>query len=131
MHAIETLVLEFGEIMDDAVSSVESAAILKDSNLLNEYSSGSIDGSVSVRNIGKGADWSVIVLTITGVFFAIPEAHKKVRESIEAWQLIFKQFKSLYQNVIPKKLALYPDQYLFLIALKLLFQEPIWKRWFS
>lgn len=117
MQAMETLVLEFGEIEDDAVNRAESAAILKYSNLLNEYSSGSIHGLVSVRNIGKGADWSVIVLTITGIFFAIPETHKKVRESIEEWQLIFKELKSLYLKVIPKKFALYPDQYLFLIAL--------------
>jgi hypothetical protein len=83
MHAIETLVLEFGEIMDDAVSSVESAAILKDSNLLNEYSSGSIDGSVSVRNIGKGADWSVIVLTITGVFLPYQKHIKKYENQLK------------------------------------------------
>jgi hypothetical protein len=70
-----------------------------------------------VRNIGKGADWSVIVLAITGIFLAIPEAHKKVRESYEEWQLIFKELKSFYSRIIPKKIALYPDQYLFLIAL--------------
>lgn len=117
MQAMETLVIEFNEIEDAAVSRVESVAILKYSNLLNEYSSGSIEGSVSVRNIGKGADWSVIVLTITGIFFAIPEAHKKIRESIEEWQLIFSELKCLYQKLIPKKIALYPNQYLFLIAL--------------
>jgi hypothetical protein len=119
MQAMETLVLEFGEIEDSAVSKVELAAVSKYSNLLQNYSSGSVDGSVSVRNIGKGADWLVIVLTITGIFFAIPEAHKKVRESFEEWQHIFKELKSLYSWLIPKKIVLYPNQYLFLIALNL------------
>ena len=117
MKAMETLVFEFGEIDDSAVFNVESAAISSYTSLMQNYTQGSIDGSVSVRNIGKGADWSVIVLTITGIFFAIPEAHKKVRESFEEWQHIFKELKSLYTWLIPKKIALYPNQYLFLIAL--------------
>lgn len=116
---MEILVLEFGEIEDSAVSKVELDAISKYSNLIQNHPSGSIDSSVSVRNIGKGADWSVIILTITGIFFAIPEAHKKVRESFEEWQRIFKELKSFFSWLIPKKIALYPNQYLFLIALNL------------
>jgi hypothetical protein len=100
---MEKLVFEFGEIDDSSVSDIESAAISSYSSLMQNYSQGSVDGSVSVRNIGKGADWSVIVLTITGIFFAIPEAHKKVRESFEEWQHIFKELKSLYTWLIPKK----------------------------
>lgn len=117
MQAMETLVIEFGEIKDTAVSRVESEAVSKYSNLIQNYSTGIVYGSVSLRNIGKGTDWSVIVLTITGIFLAIPEAHKKVRESYEEWQHIFKELKSFYSWLIPKKVALYPNQYLFLIAL--------------
>lgn len=120
MQAIETLVLEFGEIEDSSVSTVELAAISNYSNLIQNYSQSTLDGLVSVRNIGKGAEWSVIVLTITGIFFAIPEAHKKVRESFEEWQHIFKELKSLYTCLIHNKVALYPNQYLFLITLNLI-----------
>ena len=119
MEYIETLVLEFGEIEDCSVVKIETAAITKYSNLINVHLRGSVQGIVSVRNIGKGADWSVIVLAIIGVYFAIPEAHKKIRESFEEWQHIFKELKSLYSLLIPKKTALYPNQYLFLIALNL------------
>jgi hypothetical protein len=83
MQAMETLVLEFSEIEDAAVNRVESAAILKYSNLLNEYFSGSIGGSVSVRNIGKGADWSVIVLALTGIFLPFQKHIKKYENQLK------------------------------------------------
>ena len=51
-----------------------------------------VDYSIHETNFGGGADWPTIALnvaTIAGVgFFAIPEAHKQVREALEEWQLI-------------------------------------------
>ncbi len=117
MQSMETLILEFGEIDDSAVSKVELATVLHYSNLIQTYTNQSVNSSVSIRNIGKGADWSVIVLTITSIFFIIPEAQKKIRESVEEWQSIFKELKSIYSWIVKKKTALYPNQYLFLIAL--------------
>ena len=114
---LELLVSEFGEVDDSEWPRVEREAIGHYSQLLRSYPAGPIDGSVTIRNIGRGADLSVVVLVVGGLFFTIPEAHKRVRESLEEWRRIFKEFKSVSSWLIGKKRALYPEQYLFLVAL--------------
>lgn len=116
LQQLEILVSEFGEIDDSEWPRVKNEAIDHYSKLLHTYPAGPIDGSVTIRNIGKGADWPVVVLIFGGLFFIIPEAHKRVRESLEEWQRIFKEFKSISLWLASKKRALYPDQYLFLVA---------------
>ncbi|WP_223619032.1 hypothetical protein [Lysobacter sp. ESA13C] len=115
---LEILVAEFGEIDDSAWSEAERIAIDNYLQLLQTYPSRPIEGSVTIRNIGRGADWSVIALAIGGLFLAIPEAHKRLRESLEEWRRIFKEFQSIssWLGLVGKKSVLYPDQYLFLIA---------------
>lgn len=114
--SLEILVSEFGEVDDSEWPRVQSEAIGQYSQLLQNYPAGPIDGSVAIRNIGRGADWAVVVLVIGGLFFTIPEAHKRVRESLEEWRRIFKELKSVSSWLFSSKHALYPDHYLFLVA---------------
>jgi hypothetical protein len=85
------------------------------------YPGGYVPAEVGTKNIGKGADWLVVSVTIlsgaTGLFFAIPAAHKKVRETLEEWDRILKEFKRLLEWLSIKKPVMLPDEYLFLEAL--------------
>lgn len=114
---LEIVVAEFGKVDDSDWPDVMREAIDRYSERLHSYPPGPVDGSVAVRNIGRGADWLVVVLVVGGLFFTIPETHKKVRESLEEWQRIFKELKSVASWLVGTKRALYPDQYLFLVAL--------------
>ena len=116
-QSLEIFVPEFGEIDASEWPRVEREALSRYSRLLRAYPAGPINGSVTTRNVGKGANWSVIVLILSGLFFTIPEAHKRVRESLEEWRRIFKELKPLFSWLLGTKRALYPDQYLFLVAL--------------
>lgn len=82
---------------------------------------------VGTKNIGKGADWLVVSVTIlssaTGLFFAVPAAHKKVREILEEWNRIFKEFRKLLDWLSFKNHVMLPDEYLFLEALSKLDEE--------
>ncbi|WP_026841650.1 hypothetical protein [Citrifermentans bremense] len=81
----------------------------------------SIDYSLQEMNIGIGADWPTIavnVATIAGVgLFAIPEAHKRVREALEEWHRIGGNFQKL-MDWLPSKepLVSYPIEILFISA---------------
>lgn len=114
---LEILVLEFGEVNDLNWSRVEIETVRRYNERLHAYPAGPVNGSVTIRNIGRGADWLVVVLILGGLFFTIPETHKKIRESLEEWQHIFKEFKSLVSWLVGKKAVIYPDQYLFMVAL--------------
>jgi hypothetical protein len=49
--------------------------------------------------------------------FAIPKAHKEIRESIAEWKRIFRELKALYSWIRADRAAPYPDAYL-LVALE-------------
>jgi hypothetical protein len=91
------------------------------------YSGGYVPVEVGTRDIGKGADWLVVSVTIlssaTSLFFAIPAVHKKVRETLEEWNRIFKEFKRLLDWLSIEKPVMLPDEYLFLEALSKLDEE--------
>lgn len=57
---------------------------------------------VSSENLGAGADWVVITITLVHGFFIIPAAHKLIREAIEEWGRIFNHFRKL-RNWLEKK----------------------------
>lgn len=118
--AFEILILEFGEIPDEEWAAAEEQVITHYSQRLQDYSNGPVSASVETRNIGKGADWIVVAITFASTFaagfFAIPKAHKLVRESVEEWGHIFSELKSIFDWLTPKKI-LFPDNYLFLLAL--------------
>lgn len=116
-QSLDILVPEFSEIDDSEFSRAEEKAIAYYSSLLQTYPGAPAEGSASTRNIGKGADWIVVVISLGSLFFVIPKAHKHLRESLEEWQRIYKEFKSLISWLLGNKPALYPDQYLFLVAL--------------
>ncbi|MBE0508694.1 MAG: hypothetical protein IBX50_18580 [Marinospirillum sp.] len=123
---MEIIINPFG---DPSLHEVEREKAEVDSlhSKIESYPGGDIPVEVTTKNIGKGADWlvvSVIILSsATSLFFAIPAAHKKVRETLEEWDRIFKEFKSLLDWLSIKKPVMMPDQYLFLVALSRLDEE--------
>lgn len=94
---------------------------------LESYPSGCIPAEVGTKDIGRGADWLVVSVTIlsgaAGLFFAVPAAHKRVRESLEEWDRIFREFKRLLDWLSIEKPVILPDEYLFLEALSKLDEE--------
>lgn len=94
---------------------------------LESYPGGYIPAEVSTKDIGRGADWLVVSVTIlsgaASLFFAIPAAHKKVRETLEEWDRIFREFKKLLDWLSIRKPIMLPDEYLFLEALSKLNEE--------
>ena len=78
---------------------------------------------LSEENIGSGADWPVIAINIAAIagtaFFAIPASHKKIRESLEEWKLIGKNFLKLFEYISgTERVITYPIQILFLDAIE-------------
>lgn len=94
---------------------------------IESYPGGYVPAEVGTKDIGKEADWLVVSVTIlssaTGLFFAVPATHKKVRETLEEWDRIFKEFKRLLNWLSINKLVMLPDEYLFLEALSKLDEE--------
>ncbi|TYO99842.1 hypothetical protein EDC39_1012 [Geothermobacter ehrlichii] len=88
--------------------------------IMEEFSE-SVDYSIQETNFGVGADWPTIALdvaTIAGVgFFAVPEAHKRVREALEEWQLISANIKKLIDWIGGKEsIVAQPIELIFIAA---------------
>ncbi|WP_196157177.1 hypothetical protein [Reinekea sp. G2M2-21] len=117
---MEILINPFGEPSNDWREEERKA---KQSLLrrLEGNPDGNIPAEVAIKNIGRGADWHVLSLTIlstaTGLFFVIPAAHKKVRESLEEWRRIYNEFSRLLSWLAINSPIYFPDHYLFLVAL--------------
>ncbi|MGE0873572.1 MAG: hypothetical protein AB7O31_02760 [Burkholderiales bacterium] len=118
----ELLVVAFGEIADDVWAQEEESAVRHFRDRLESYPAGPIRGEVAVKNIGRGADWTVVAIAIASAagtaFFAIPKAHKAIRTSLAEWGRIVKEVQSVYAWIVGDRKALYPDSYLFLLALE-------------
>lgn len=81
----------------------------------------SIDYTIQETNLGTGADWPTItvnVITIAGVgFFALPEAHKRVREALEEWQRIGANFRKFIDWIASKEpVVTQPIEIIFISA---------------
>jgi hypothetical protein len=117
---MEILVNSFGELKDD-FEQEEKAAIRAVLDKLESYPDGHIPAEVGVKNIGRGADYYVVSISILSaasvLFFAIPTAHKKVRESLEEWKRIYNEFSRLISWFAFSSPIYYPEHYLFLVAL--------------
>ena len=117
---MEILINPFGEPGDDWEEK-ERKQVETLLSKLHDNPEGFIPAEVGIKNIGRGADWHVVSLTIlstaTGLFFAIPAAHKKVRESLEEWRRIYNEFSRLLNWLAFSSPVYYPDHYLFLVAL--------------
>jgi hypothetical protein len=77
------------------------------------------------KDIGLGASWPVIAIEISVIagtaFFAIPAAHKKIRESLQEWKLIGNKFLKLIDFISgSERVITYPIQILFLDAIAVL-----------
>ncbi len=118
---LEFIVIPFGEVPDDELDARIADARNSYLARLDEFPGGPIEASVFPRNIGQDGDWTVLVVSfgsaIAGGFFAIPKAHMLVRESIEEWGRVFEELTSIVSHLDPPK-TLYPDVYLFLMALR-------------
>jgi hypothetical protein len=83
-NSMEILVNPFGEPKDD-FEQEEKAAIRSILDKLETYPDGHIPAEVGIKNIGRGADWHVVSISILSaasvLFFAIPAAHKYVSHS--------------------------------------------------
>lgn len=88
--------------------------------IMDEFAE-SVDYSIQEVNFGVGADWPTIavnVATIAGVgFIALPEAHNRVREALEEWQLIGANITKLIECIGGKEpIVAQPIELLFLAA---------------
>lgn len=100
----------------------KTSALRSLARTLEAFPGGPVEYQAEEDNRGLGADWTVIALTILSLvgsgFFAIPSAHKKIRETLEEWRRVRDSL-----NVLGKWLAehhqmlAYPQQILFLDAL--------------
>jgi hypothetical protein len=122
------LILTFGEVEDEAWSREVGAAKQFFRERLNSYPEGPLTGDVWAQNIGRGADWVVIAVSVASavgtMLIAIPKAHKLVRESIDEWRRIYRELTSVYEWISAERPVLYPDAYLFLVALQRLSDSP-------
>ena len=67
---------------------------------------------------GKGADWPTIALLLLNASLVIPEFHKKFRETISEWKLIYKNACRLTNWISEKfRILFYPRELLFFDAL--------------
>ncbi|MFL7010961.1 hypothetical protein [Enterovibrio norvegicus] len=99
----------------------ETRQLLLDSKLPLQF-------AIHERNIGRGADWPVTVLEIIGFIgiasFAIPEAHKRVREALEEWSRIREYFNKCIDLLCKKdRLIALPQEVLFIKSVELLLSE--------
>lgn len=77
-----------------------------------------IEYKIIETNHGKGADWATIALVLMNVFFVIPASHKKIRESISEWKLIYNNICGLTNWISEKfRILFYPKELLLLDAL--------------
>lgn len=115
---MEILFNHLGEANDE---EFELKVIENTVRKLKKYPGGYIPSNVKIKDIGAGADWRVvsieIVATATGLFFAIPALHKKIRESCEEWQRIYNGLNKVLAWLAFSSPVYFPDEYLFLIAL--------------
>ncbi|MDD9158399.1 hypothetical protein PVK64_19730 [Aliivibrio sp. S4TY2] len=87
-----------------------------------------VEFSIRESNIGRGADCPVTIFQVISVFgfiaFAIPEAHKRVRESIEEWSLIKENALKLIALLTKNnRMVALPDEILFIKSVEALLSE--------
>jgi len=84
--------------------------------LLDKYSK-KLNYKLSETDHGKGADWPTITLVIY-LFFTIPKFHKKIRETIAEWKLIYIEISDIIKYVADKvRILFYPKELLLLDSL--------------
>lgn len=86
------------------------------------FPGGGVEYEIEELDIGTGADWPMILLTVLslagGGFFGIPSVHKKIRESIAEWRLIWTKLDHLSKWLKDRHLIMaYPVDMMFLDAL--------------
>ncbi|HIF5828868.1 TPA: hypothetical protein ACY4P9_004723 [Vibrio parahaemolyticus] len=87
-----------------------------------------VECSIQEHNIGRGADNPVTVVQVLSILglvgFVIPEAHKRVRESIEEWSRIKGHFTKLHTLLSRNyRVIALPEEVLFIKAVEALLSE--------
>ena len=121
---VEVLIVAFGELSDEnwheEVAKAERE--LRDRAASFE-STLDLNIEVAARNIGRGADWTVLALYFAIAAVIIPAAHRKIRENVVEWLRIYRELRAFLNWVVGERTALYPDEYLFLVAIEALSRE--------
>ncbi|PKO25774.1 MAG: hypothetical protein CVU35_02530 [Betaproteobacteria bacterium HGW-Betaproteobacteria-8] len=110
----------FGEIDDEEYRSVVDAKIKEYESRLKTYEGGQIEFHVRETNHGRGADLLTVTVSLVSLagtaFFAIPAAHKKIREAFEEWKQIGKEIDTLISRVSGNDRPSLPIEVLFFEA---------------
>lgn len=110
----------FGEIDDEEYRRVVDEKIKEYESRLESVEDGPVEYSVRETNHGRGADLVTVTVSLASLagaaFFAIPVAHKKIREAIEEWNLIGKEINSLISHVSGNDRPSLPIEVLFFEA---------------
>ena len=123
---LELLIISFGELPDDSWKQEVAKAESRLRERVASYE-GSIrfNADVTSKNIGRGADWTVLALCFAGAAFVIPELHKKVRENLEEWRRIYQELYAFFSWILEERKALYPDEFVFLKAIEILSEQSL------
>lgn len=115
---MEIIYSPFGELGDDEYKSVVEAKIREYKSRLVAFDKGPVEFQVRETNHGRGADLVTVTVTLTSLagaaFFAIPTAHKKVREALEEWGRIRDELASLIEWISGNDRPSLPIEVLFL-----------------
>lgn len=115
------IIIAFGELSDEDWKEEVAAEETRVRKRIASYEGGPpLEAEVAATNIGRGADWMVLAVSFGVAAIAIPEVHKKVRESIEEWIRIYRELHAFFSWIVEGRNALYPDEYLFLKAIETL-----------
>ncbi|BBA31979.1 hypothetical protein sS8_0009 [Methylocaldum marinum] len=118
------LIIAFGELSDEDWKETVAAEEAYLRERIASYSGGDfLKAEAKATNIGRGADWTVLAVFFGLAAVAIPQAHKKVRESVEEWILIYRELHAFFAWLVKGRNALYPDEYLFLKAIETLSEQ--------
>jgi len=119
----ETLIPAFRGLPDKQESTEAESKLRK--RIASYKGTLQFNANIMEKNIGRGADWIVLVLSIGIAVWIIPDVHKKVRNNIEEWCRIYQELHTFFNWVLEKQVALYSDEYLFLQAIETLSHQNI------
>lgn len=116
---MEIIYCPFGELPDNQYGLTVAGKIAEYESRLAAYCEGSIHYRVHETNHGRGADLLTITVSLVSfggvAFFAIPTAHKKIREALEEWRRIKGEITALVSWISTDTPSL-PIELLFLEA---------------
>jgi hypothetical protein len=114
----EIVVLVSGDPSEDGHESTIESERLRLAGLLDAESSIGKFSSVDKVNLGRGADWIVLMISFAFAAIEIPEAHKRVREGIEEWMRIWSELNAIAERLSVNRTVFFPDVLLYGTAIE-------------